>query len=96
MPNFSAAWSANDQSVSPYHSGTKAQIEAQAPMEEQGKFSYMIITELCLCCLGHSVSFACEVTNSVIVFTLEPCSNIYKCISTKACYWRMSLCKSHH
>ena len=55
----------------------RAQIEAQALVEEQGKFSYMIITELCLCCLGHSVSFACEVTNSVIVFTLEPCSNIY-------------------
>ena len=55
----------------------RAQIEAQAPVEEQGKFSYMIITELCLCCLGHSVSFACKVTNSVIVFTLESCSNIY-------------------
>ena len=78
MPDFSAAWSASDQSVSPYHSATKAQIEApQAPLKEQGKISYMIITELCSCCLGHSVSFACKVTISVIVFTLEPCSNIY-------------------
>ena len=33
MANFSSTWSATDRSVSPYYSGTEAQIEAQQAPE---------------------------------------------------------------